>query len=82
MFRRETAISVGGYRQGYAPAEDVDLSTRVADEHVALAIPEGLVEYRVHGNSAPVPAFKTNRSDKTRPAQRCKKTQWPSGNQL
>ena len=50
MFRRQVALSVGGFRD-VEFAEDADLWTRIADEHVVLALPERLVRYRVHPSS-------------------------------
>ena len=41
---------IGGFRD-LAPAEDVDLWTRIADDHLVLAMPERLVRYRVRSGS-------------------------------
>jgi glycosyltransferase involved in cell wall biosynthesis len=51
VFSRALALRLGGYRAEYEPAEDYDLSSRIADGHVVLAVPEPLVEYRIHGAS-------------------------------
>lgn len=55
---RELAISVGGFRDVPA-AEDVDLWTRIADEHLVLALPERLVLYRVLTSSISMRHFYT-----------------------
>lgn len=47
MFRRDTALEVGGYRDR-APAEDYDLFVRLADQHEIHVFNEPLVYYRVH----------------------------------
>jgi glycosyltransferase involved in cell wall biosynthesis len=47
---RTLAISMGGFRSVSA-AEDLDLWTRISDEHVVLALPERLVLYRVLSSS-------------------------------
>ena len=52
VFSRDLAIALGGHRQDYAPAEDVDFWTRIADTHVVLTIPEPLVCYRIHLSAA------------------------------
>ena len=52
VFSRDLAIAIGGHRQDYAPAEDVDFWTRIADTHVVLAIPEPLVCYRIHASAS------------------------------
>ena len=48
---------VGGFREDYRAAEDVELWTRVADNHVVLVLPERLVEYRMHGSSISMQRF-------------------------
>lgn len=53
---RDLAISVGGFRDIPA-AEDVDLWTRIADEHLVLALPERLVLYRVLASSISMKRF-------------------------
>jgi glycosyltransferase involved in cell wall biosynthesis len=55
---RDLAISVGGFRNIPA-AEDVDLWTRIADEHLVLALPERLVLYRVLASSISTRRFFT-----------------------
>lgn len=50
--RKAVLTAAGSFRSEYTPAEDVDLWTRIADEHVVLALADRLVEYRVHALSA------------------------------
>jgi glycosyltransferase involved in cell wall biosynthesis len=47
MVRREVALAVGGFRD-VKYAEDADLWTRIADDHIVLAISDRLVRYRIH----------------------------------
>jgi len=49
--------TLGGFRVDYRSANDVELWTRVADDHVVLAIPERLVCYRVHGGATSLRRF-------------------------
>lgn len=52
MMRREVFLAAGGYRKGLNVAEDYDLWLRMA-EHAQIAnLPERLVRYRVHVESA------------------------------
>ena len=51
MFHAETVRTLGGYRQDYYPAEDLDLWTRMAKHHVVLRIDQELIRYRVHSES-------------------------------
>jgi glycosyltransferase involved in cell wall biosynthesis len=56
VFDRDVAQSLGGFRE--APvAEDLDLWTRFSDDHLVLALPERLVQYRVHASSYSAQAF-------------------------
>ncbi len=48
---------VGGFRESYRAAEDVELWTRVADNHVVMALPERLVEYRMLDSSVSMQRF-------------------------
>jgi glycosyltransferase involved in cell wall biosynthesis len=50
MFRRDTVLSVGGYRVPDSFA-DIDLWSRVADQHRVMVIARPLIEYRVHAAS-------------------------------
>ena len=52
LMHRETVLDAGGYRDAFAPAEDVDLWIRMAEQgHLMLKIPEPLLLYRMHGAS-------------------------------
>jgi GT2 family glycosyltransferase len=52
LMYRETVLALGGYRDPFAPAEDVDLWIRMAEQqHLMLKVPEPLLLYRLHGAS-------------------------------
>jgi glycosyltransferase involved in cell wall biosynthesis len=52
MMHRETVLAVGGYREQFVQAEDVDLWLRMAEKgHLLLKMPEPLLLYRLHGES-------------------------------
>jgi glycosyltransferase involved in cell wall biosynthesis len=52
LMHRETVLAMGGYREAFAPAEDVDLWIRMTEQgHLMLKIPEPLLFYRMHGES-------------------------------
>jgi GT2 family glycosyltransferase len=52
LMHRDTVLAVGGYREAFAPAEDVDLWIRMAEKgHLMLKVPEPLLRYRLHGDS-------------------------------
>lgn len=48
VVHRPTVLALGGYREAFGSAADSDLWSRVADVHPVIAVPEYLVEYRVH----------------------------------
>lgn len=48
MFRRGPALEIGGYREQYAFAQDVDLWLRLADYGRLANLEESLLKYRVH----------------------------------
>ncbi len=48
---RDAVRAIGGFRQWMFPAEDLDLWTRLADTGTVLALPERLLNYRVHHGS-------------------------------
>jgi len=60
MCRRDALISIGGYRQTYELAEDLDLFLRLSEMGKLANLPSALVCYRVHGGSV---------SEKNRPKQ-------------
>src|SRR5579884_2434421 len=52
LMDRQTLLAVGGYREQFGPAHDVDLWSRIADTGALILVqPEFLMEYRVHPNS-------------------------------
>jgi glycosyltransferase involved in cell wall biosynthesis len=51
MMHRPTILALGGYQERFRAAEDRDLWSRVADDHLILALPEPLVCYRIHATS-------------------------------
>jgi len=52
LMHRETMLAIGGYREQFAQAEDVDLWLRLAEKgHLLLKVPEPLVMYPIHGKS-------------------------------
>lgn len=48
MFRRRVVQTIGGYREGYVAAEDLDLWLRLAEVGVLSNLPDVLLTYRVH----------------------------------
>jgi glycosyltransferase involved in cell wall biosynthesis len=53
--RKSVVQSVGGYRQQFWPAEDIDLWNRLVEHgHKILVQPEILLDYRIHGKSASI----------------------------
>ena len=57
IFRREAYFAAGGYREDYAPAEDVELWTRMAAHGAVVTLSEKLTYYRMHGTSMSDQAF-------------------------
>ena len=49
--RKESILSIGGYRTGYEWAEDYDLFLRLAEIGKLANVPEALVKYRQHVES-------------------------------
>ncbi|MGA2887717.1 MAG: glycosyltransferase [Terracidiphilus sp.] len=53
--RRSAVLAVGGYRQAFWPAEDIDLWNRLVEKGYKMLVqPEYLLDYRMHGNSASI----------------------------
>ncbi len=53
IMRKSVVKEVGGYRQEFWPAEDIDLWNRIVERgYTVLAQPEYLLKYRKHGSSA------------------------------
>jgi len=54
----ETLLAVGGYREEFGPANDIDLWCRIAERGgLILVQPEYLMEYRVHAGSISATSF-------------------------
>jgi hypothetical protein len=52
LMHRQTVFALGGYREQFIQAEDVDLWLRMAEKgHLLLKMPEPLLLYRLHGES-------------------------------
>jgi hypothetical protein len=52
LMHRQAVLAVGGYREQFIQAEDVDLWLRMAEKgHLLLKMPEPLLLYRLHGES-------------------------------
>ena len=66
VFSRRIALEAGGFRRTEGAAEDVDLWTRMADDHLVLTLPERLVRYRIHGGSASSQRFAQQMEDTLR----------------
>lgn len=48
MMRRAAVEQAGGYREGFAPAEDLDLFLRLAEHGQLVNLPQVLTSYRQH----------------------------------
>lgn len=71
MFRREIVASVGGYDESFAPAEDVELWTRLAlRRQTAYVIPELLMRSRMHERQQSVTQAAVQRRQIRRAQQR------------
>ncbi len=51
MTRTALVKKLGGYREAFLGAEDLDLWLRLSEHGVVANLPQTLVRYRVHGNS-------------------------------
>lgn len=62
FFNKHCILAVGGYRQAFWPAEDIDLWNRVAETDCVLLVQdEVLMEYRIHTGSVSTSRFKATR---------------------
>jgi glycosyltransferase involved in cell wall biosynthesis len=52
LMRRAAVLAVGGYRDGFAPSEDLDLFLRLGEVGRLANLPEVLQKYRQHPRSA------------------------------
>jgi hypothetical protein len=57
IFSRAAGNAVGGFRQSGVPAEDVEFFSRLADNHLVLAIPELLLLQRIQSKSTSTHRF-------------------------
>ena len=65
LMHRQTVLALGGYREQFVQAEDIDLWLRMAEKgHLLLKMPEPLLLYRLHGESL---TMKRNAEQKTLP---------------
>jgi glycosyltransferase involved in cell wall biosynthesis len=61
--RKSDVLAVGGYRQPFWPAEDIDLWNRLVEKgYKVLVQPEFLLDYRMHGNSASISRARLTRT--------------------
>jgi len=61
--RKSAVLAVGGYRQAFWPAEDVDLWNRLVEKGYRILVqPEFLLDYRMHGNSASISRARLTRT--------------------
>ena len=57
MLDRDAVQAAGGFRTDMVPAEDIDLWTRLAEDHTVLSLRERLLQYRIHGRSISTSRF-------------------------
>jgi glycosyltransferase involved in cell wall biosynthesis len=57
MMHRPTILALGGYDPRFGAAADMELWSRVSDEHAVLSVPEPLVYYRLHPGSMSTARF-------------------------
>ncbi len=57
MMHRRAVLSLGGYDDGFGPAADIELWSRVSDEHAVITLPEPLIYYRVHPSNMSITRF-------------------------
>jgi hypothetical protein len=61
FIERAAFAEVGGYRQDFFPAEDIDLWARISEKGMILVQTERLMEYRVHAGSSVTQSFMSAR---------------------
>jgi len=52
MMRRQALVDIGGYREAFETAEDLDVFLRLAERGKVANLPEVLLDYRQHVSSA------------------------------
>jgi glycosyltransferase involved in cell wall biosynthesis len=63
ILRKAAVLAVGGYRQAFWPAEDLDLWNRLLDNGYKILVqPEYLLDYRMHGLSASISGARLTRT--------------------
>jgi glycosyltransferase involved in cell wall biosynthesis len=63
VLRKSAIKAVGGYRQAFWPAEDLDLWNRLVENGYKILVqPEFLLDYRMHGNSASISRARLTRT--------------------
>jgi glycosyltransferase involved in cell wall biosynthesis len=61
--RKSAVLAVGGYRQAFWPAEDLDLWNRLVEKGYKILVqPEYLLDYRMHGSAASISRARLTRS--------------------
>ncbi|MGA7831606.1 MAG: glycosyltransferase [Terracidiphilus sp.] len=61
--RKSAVCDVGGYRQEFWPAEDIDLWNRLVEKGYKILVqPEYLLDYRMHGSSASISRARLTRT--------------------
>ncbi|MDD3936004.1 glycosyltransferase [Rhodoferax sp.] len=79
MFRREVAVSLGGYSDQYRHAEDVDFFLRLAEVGRLANLPEVLLNYRQHSTSIGYAHSQAQmRSARSAVAEACRRRNLPS----
>jgi glycosyltransferase involved in cell wall biosynthesis len=82
IFKKSAVLEVGGYRQQFWPAEDLDLWNRMLESgHKLLIQPEHLISYRIHGKSASIASARVTRF-KVRWIQDCMNRRRSGGSEL
>jgi len=59
IIRKECFNTVGLFNPDYPPAEDIELSFRIGEKYKFANVPEMLLNYRIHPNSATFTNMKT-----------------------
>lgn len=59
IIRRSCVLEAGKYDMRWPPAEDIDMSFRIGSKHKFANLPEVMIKYREHGNSATFKKLKT-----------------------
>jgi len=61
MMKKETILKLGGYREEYWPADDIDLWNRIIENGYRIEIiPDYLTDYRIHSKSVTIYSVKNS----------------------